>query len=69
MGADDLESSAVLLGSDFFVDEVDHDDFGEYSFEVSSGQLEDHSSLADCDYLRASFDQAMIEEVFGLKFA
>jgi hypothetical protein len=51
VGADDLESSAVLLGSDFFVDEVDHDDFGEYSFEVSSGQLEDHSSLADCDYL------------------
>jgi hypothetical protein len=51
VGADDLESSAVLLGCDFFADEVDHDDFGEYSFEVSSGQLEDHSSLADCDYL------------------
>ena len=69
MSSDGLESKWVILITDMFLHLINHDYFGVYSFQISTGHLESYSSLIHSHYFSASLHQSMVKHLFLLYFS
>ena len=67
MGSNWFKSFEVLFFPDERLHLCKHDNFGKYALQITSGQLEDHSSIGDTHNPSPSLHQPMIKHIFALK--